>query len=285
MLCKFPYMLGVIPCGCGRCLPCTINRRRIWTHRILLESMSHGQSSFVTLTYDDDHVPRDGSLRPIDMCNWLKRLRKEVAPRRLRYYVVGEYGDDSWRPHYHGAIFGLSSQENEVVKQTWGKGNVYCGDLTFNSAQYIARYVTKKLTDKEDLRLWGKYPEFSRMSRKPGIGAHSVQSVARTFLQCCSEGLVKDLADVPGVLRHGKKLMPLGRYLKGKFRENLGLPKETPVAVLQKYGKEMRELLQAYVALEGTKERSPKHLLIDMNRQAVLNLESKTLILDKGKKI
>ena len=101
MLCRKPYVgpAGAFPCG--QCLPCRLNRRRTWTHRIMLEAMCHGDNAFVTLTYEDDNVR---SLVPKDPQDWLKRIRKAVEPLRLRYYLVGEYGDISERPHYHVAL-------------------------------------------------------------------------------------------------------------------------------------------------------------------------------------
>lgn len=80
MLCKNPYMKGVLAFGCGQCNPCRINRRRLWTHRIMLESLKHGDSSFVTLTYET--LPSDGSLVPKDLQNFMKYLRMRVSPKK-----------------------------------------------------------------------------------------------------------------------------------------------------------------------------------------------------------
>jgi len=174
-------MVGSVPAGCGQCMPCRINRRRLWTHRMMLESYKHAENSFLTLTYDDEHLPARGSLDPSHTQKWLKRFRKAIAPRKVRFYLVGEYGDQSQRPHYHAALFGVGPDgivvNNEycsvpdIVSRTWGKGHVMLGSLTSASAQYICGYVTKKMTSKFDPRLNGRYPEFARMSRRPGIGS------------------------------------------------------------------------------------------------------------------
>lgn len=94
------------PYGCGQCLPCRFNKRRLWTNRLLLELRSHGDAAFVTLTYSDDFLPKNKSLDPKQLKLWMKRLNK-LAGGGLRYYNVGEYGDQTQRPHYHALIFGL----------------------------------------------------------------------------------------------------------------------------------------------------------------------------------
>ena len=92
--------------GCGQCLPCRINKKRVWTHRIMLESSLHTDNAFVTLTYSDENLPKDGSLVPRHVQLFLKKVRKEIEPARLRFFCVGEYGDRTQRPHYHVALFG-----------------------------------------------------------------------------------------------------------------------------------------------------------------------------------
>ena len=107
MVCKKPFRQGLMEFGCGQCIPCRIGKRRLWTHRILLESFTHDYNSFVTLTYDESHLPEDGGLNHGHVQKFLKLLRKKVAPAKVRYFVVGEYGEKSGRPHYHLALFGF----------------------------------------------------------------------------------------------------------------------------------------------------------------------------------
>ena len=124
MLCKNPYMIRGMACPCNKCMPCRFNRRRLWTHRILLETMKLTDSCFLTLTYDDAHLPAGGTLVPGDGQLFLKRLRKAIFPLQLRYFFVGEYGDTSNRPQYHAALFGIPSSFTEIVQKAWGKGHV-----------------------------------------------------------------------------------------------------------------------------------------------------------------
>ena len=117
MLCKRPYMYkGVLAAGCGQCLPCRINRRRKWTYRMLFEAMKHDHSAFITLTYEN--APEFYGVQTLDpehTKRFIDRLRKRLKrdtslphyfPKKIRYFLVGEYGDESDRPHYHLALFG-----------------------------------------------------------------------------------------------------------------------------------------------------------------------------------
>lgn len=189
----------------------------------MLEALVHPGASFLTLTYAPEKLPEGGTLVPRDLVLFLKRLRKAVEPHTLRYFAVGEYGDTSWRPHYHLALFGLDRSFALSIDKAWGLGFTYVGDLTFDSAQYVAGYVTKKMTDKDDDRLAGRYPEFARMSLRPGIGALSIGQVASALQN--REGW-RELfihGDVPSVLSHNGRTLPLGRYLRQKLREELDI--------------------------------------------------------------
>lgn len=203
----------------------------------MLESLKHSQNSFWTLTYDPEHWPSNGSLDPEDARNWLKRLREKVGYRSLRYYLVGEYGDQTWRPHYHAALFGVpncrtpdlqrtrrgcSCDVCQAIRSTWQKGNVFGGELTTESAAYVAGYMTKKMTSRDDPRLQGRHPEFARMSLRPGIGAHAVGDIARVLHSEHGSKAIRDSGDVPTALMHGRSMMPLGRYLRRKLREEVG---------------------------------------------------------------
>lgn len=125
----------------------------------------------------------------------------------------------------------------EFVQEAWGDGNVYLGELNKQSAQYVAGYVCKKMTGKDDIRLDGRHPEFARMSLRPGIGADFIPEVASSLLTHEIES-----EDVPSALRHGRAVYPLGRYLKAKLREHMGHAKEVPQSVKDKMAEEMRPM-------------------------------------------
>lgn len=223
----FEDRINGVPFPCGQCLPCRINKRRVWTLRLMLESYFHEKCSFVTLTYDDEHLPvNDGLpvLKKRDCQLWLKRLRKWFNRPGLRYYLAGEYGSRNHRPHYHAILFGVSPEEldpewaiydgrsgdgkrHTPLSRTWPQGLVHVGECTRESIQYVAGYVTKKFTVKGD----NYEPEFSLMSRRPGIGAYSVEEVARVLKENHLETIGARELRIEG------KRWPLGRFLTSKL--------------------------------------------------------------------
>lgn len=202
-------------------MACMVNRKRLWTHRIMLESMCHESNIFVTLTYNDEHLKSD-SLIPRDLTLYLKRLRERVSPVKFRYYAVGEYGETSQRPHFHLAIFGLNACQ-EVTDAWNNQGFVGVGTLTFASAAYVGGYVTKKLVNKKNLG--DRYPEFARMSNRPGIGAYALDKLLDILTSPAGKYLLS-AGDVPKRLMYGNKSYPLGRYLVNKLREGYGVKDE-----------------------------------------------------------
>lgn len=259
---------------CSRCASCLANRQRVWAHRIMLEAHQHDDNAFVTLTYDDDHLPMMDSrpygglgelptLRPVDLQLWLKRLRKMYAPARFRFFAAGEYGPQSWRPHYHLALFAFPTCRRgrtrrrpgseravwlgccdvcELVGGTWSKGDVDLGVLEPDSARYVAGYVNKKLTHRTDRRLLGRDPEFARQSRRPGIGHGALHEVASQLMRF---NLDSTQSDVPVTLRHGRQEWPLGRYMRRKLRTLIGKEENAPQETLEAIKEEMRPLRES----------------------------------------
>lgn len=227
MKCSRPFVRGTVEFGCGQCMPCRLNRRRLWTSRLMLEAQKHQHSLFVTLTYDNAHLPEGGVLKPEHMQGFLKRLRERLAPLRLRFYGVGEYGDRTLRPHYHLALFGVRFPED--VRASWTYGNVHVGTLTPESASYIVGYVCKRMTKSDDPRLNGKPPEFARMSLKPGIGAGAMPDFADSILNKETGELYLQDGDVVSSYRWNGKSYPLGRYLRRRLRRLVRMPEAAPV--------------------------------------------------------
>lgn len=243
VICSRPYRSPSGVYGCGQCMPCRINRRRSWTARLVLETTLHDQSVMATLTYADDArvTTEPGNLIPKDLQLFMKRLRHHYAPG-IRYYGVGEYGEKSWRPHYHVALFGVGIAEHPFNEKTgfikagpifesWDLGGVHVCELNETVAHYIAGYVTKKMTAQDDPRLEWRYPEFARMSLRPGIGRKAMTDVAKTLNTKGGALAVNELGDIPHEVRIGGTKFPLTRYLRMALREDAGYGNETPPQV------------------------------------------------------
>jgi hypothetical protein len=181
---------------CGQCYGCRLERSRAWAVRCMHEASLHSENCFITLTYDNDHCPTDRSLNYGDFQRFMKRFRKRFKDSTIRFYMAGEYGEKFERPHFHACIFGFNFPDRTLWKRTpsgsliyrsksledlWPFGYSSIGDVTFESAAYVARYVMKKrtgrgvgdhyeTTDMETGEIKDRTPEFNRMSLKPGIG-------------------------------------------------------------------------------------------------------------------
>lgn len=220
---------------CNQCIGCRIDRSKKWAVRLLHEAELHEKTAFITLTYNDETLlarrqereptvpctpplksatssavdidtyahakPRAhaDSLRPRDVQLFMKRLRKDLSKRnpfgKVRFYLVGEYGDKYGRPHYHIALYGEDFSDDRVkwrtsgdytcyrssrLERLWPHGNSEIGELTIDSATYVAGYIMKKVNGKKadehyrresaDGTIYWITPEFALMSRKPGIG-------------------------------------------------------------------------------------------------------------------
>lgn len=223
---KFPQYKGQQPpqgcqsitIPCGQCIGCRLARSREWAVRCVHEASLHSKNCFITLTYKDKYLPKDGSLVKKDFQKFMKRLRKNTN-KKIRYYQCGEYGESCkncgqnklncektskcWdptfgRPHYHAILFGIDFEEDqelltivngeklynsETLRKIWGKGHVSIGNVTFESAAYVARYVMKKINGKNKDNHYQRIdyssgeilnklqPEYTTMSRRPGIAS------------------------------------------------------------------------------------------------------------------
>lgn len=183
---------------CGQCIGCRLEKSRQWAMRIMLEASLYENNCFITLTYDDENLPDPPTLVLDDWQRFMKRLRKEYG-NGIRFYHCGEYGEKNGRPHYHAVLlnfdfpdkqplqlldYGSETKKlykSDSLERLWSKGHTSIGSVTFQSAAYVARYVVKKITgamaDEHYQRidyLTGEVvhlkPEYSTMSRRPGIG-------------------------------------------------------------------------------------------------------------------
>lgn len=189
---------------CGNCFGCRLDTSRSWAVRCVLEAKNYKDNYFVTLTYSPEHLPlgwvndpdtgevfQQGILRPDHLTSFMKSLRKYYEYHfkhiGIRFFAAGEYGDRGGRPHFHLILFNLPINDlkfhkfnyrgdrfdtSDLISSIWGKGFVEISAVNFETAAYTARYVMKKRKgkDKSYYETTGLVPEFTRMSRNPGIG-------------------------------------------------------------------------------------------------------------------
>lgn len=144
--------------GCGHCIMCKMKRTREWTLRLIMESKSYENDHvwFITLTYDDAHVPvtydTDGvphlTVKKRDHQLFMKRLRKRLD-YPVKYFFVGEYGCRTGRPHLHAVIFGLHSEDVGFIEECWPYGFSLSKNFYKETAGYVAGYIQKKLFGKD----------------------------------------------------------------------------------------------------------------------------------------
>lgn len=218
-----------------------------------------------------------------------------MEPERLRYFLVGEYGDKTQRPHYHAALFNYPQCEFggsrysdtkinccphcDLIRSTWSHGHIYLGELTPESASYVCGYVTKKLTSKKQDAENGRLPEFHRQSNRPGIGANLMDDVASSLLY--NPGVLAQLGDVPSSLRHGSTELPLGRYLKRRLRQRCGLSPDAPKITLEAMAQKLH-LLRSY-AFENS--LSFKNTLVEASLGKRTNLLARARVRKKARPI
>lgn len=213
---------------CGSCLGCRLMYAKQWADRCMMEAQYHTENWFLTLTYDDKHlyglfdseeekkslydhrvksVDIDGvfsetaSLSKRDLQLFWKRLRKECEKNavKIRYYACGEYGDKTFRPHYHAIVFGLFIGDLKVYQKNadgsvyytsewldsiWQNGRVIVASATPETMCYTARYVVKKQkgADAYVYRQLGIEPPFVTCSRRPGIARQWFDENGKKFL-------------------------------------------------------------------------------------------------------
>lgn len=181
---------------CGQCIGCRLERSRQWAVRCIHEASLHEHNCFITLTYDDAHLPHDGSLNHRHFQLFMKRLRRHFSDITISYYMCGEYGGTLGRPHYHAILFGCnfadyvlwrksdagsSLYRSATLEKLWTFGFSSIGAVTFESAAYVARYVMKKVSGTAASQHYStvstvtgevttRLPEYNRMSLKPAIG-------------------------------------------------------------------------------------------------------------------
>lgn len=252
---------------CGRCIGCRLERSRQWAIRCMHEASLHEDNYFITLTYDDENLERkcgiydeeikcvrQYSLNKREFQLFVKRLRKEFG-NGIKYYHCGEYGGKTGRPHHHACMFGLKIKDltvykrtegltlynSEVLRRIWSNGNVIIGSVTFESAAYVAKYISKKITGAAAQDYYdGIEPEYSTMSR----GGRKGKGLASGYFEKNKEQIM--FYDEI-ILRGGLKLRP---------------PKYYDSLYAQHHPEHMEEIKQQRTLKFNRKENSPARLSV-----------------------
>lgn len=191
---------------CGKCYACLSNKRQAWSFRLYNELKNAESAYFVTLTYDDSHVPLDDFCQQHvckrDVQLFLKRLRKSLSDVKIKYFIVSEYGPTTYRPHYHCIIFNLPADKADLsLLKCWGLGFVSTGTVTAASISYCCKYC---VTDSYVMN-----PSLTKnfMLCSKGLGLSYLTSSMRSYLCENEQGYA--------VVEDGKKVA-LPRYYKDK---------------------------------------------------------------------
>lgn len=212
---------------CGKCTGCRLEWARGWAVRCLHESKMHKDNCFLTLTYNNEHLPSNGSLVPRHFQLFMKKLRRYCEPHQIRFYGCGEYGDLNKRPHYHILIFGFQFPDlrlysksgdtqlftSKILDKLWSFGDCKIGEVNYETAGYVARYCLKKvdgakreaghyLVYDSDGVVSERVPEFSRQSRRPGIGFSYVEKYGSALVH--HDSIIVNGREVPSIRYYDK---------------------------------------------------------------------------------
>lgn len=221
MTCTSPKYIARrdITVNCNRCMACRINRTSQWAQRLMMELPYWEKACFITLTYDDDHLPSDGSLSTEEMPLFWKRVRKKFSSQKIKNFYCGEYGDEGLRCHYHAIVFGVDFAPwtfvmhkngrdiftSDILADLWQhRGFVTVSDVTYNDCAYTAGYVQKKL--------YGKAASFYEERNWVPPFSHSSHGLSLNYVEDHKEQLLANQF----VWSNGHK-SPLPRYVSGKL--------------------------------------------------------------------
>jgi len=206
--------------ACGKCPPCLRKRQHGWIFRLQQEEKVSSSSAFITLTYEDQFLPFNDSghmtLVTKDHQLFIKRLRKNIKEhfpeeieKPIKYYAIGEYGDEKHRPHYHSIMFNLPTSyldHPQLLEKDWQKGRTQIDPCNQKTIAYVTGYMKKTMYTEERDPLDDRKPEFSMMSK--GLGANYLtQNRVKYYQQQLNPFLV---------VENGQKA-PIPRYYKDQI--------------------------------------------------------------------
>lgn len=227
----------ILKLPCGSCLGCQMGRSRDWAVRCALELQGHDAACWSTLTYDDANVP--ATLSKPHLSGAVKRLRAVVSPHRFKFFGAGEYGERTFRPHYHAIWFGLSLADHERIQAAWPFGFVRSDPISPAAVAYVAGYCAKKLgwqlekgerLDPSTGELYQYQPPFIQMSRGGRSGVGIGGDARKHYRSWRSVAIYQD------------KPVPVPRYLHNAFLD------QASESELESFTLEREELISTFTS-------------------------------------
>lgn len=267
---------------CGRCVACRLNKAQEWSIRITNEVGMTKDCCFLTLTYSDEYLPQNMSVSKKEMQDFMKRFRKSLGKLKIRYFLSGEYGDQFSRPHYHLILLGVGVEHpvfknKHISKQgfwcevdAWKKGHSFVAPVSYEVANYVARYTMKKQTGEKGKAYYaekGIEPEFSLKSI--GIGRDYCDNNAKVLKHLNMIRTNKGYAPLPRY--YVNRLYPQGQPGRGEY------DKEKRKWIIQK-AKEFAEIarkngVNSEEWLRQTSEANEKELMTFLKMKGKRNVE------------
>lgn len=241
---------------CGKCPSCRVSRSREWTIRLLHEYAYHESTAFITLTYDDENLPENESVDKKELQRVIRQLRDQKE-NIVKYYAIGEYGEEKGRPHYHGIMFGLGRKDTELIENTWKKGIISVDSVT----QYSIRYVTDYIHKENWIELYDyRTPPFSLQS----------QGLGKRWALENKEHLIQNI----GTTMNGQKI-GIPKY----YQKILDIDRDPIIQLAKEKSQEYDQSRYEYLLKNNVDTVTQKTL---HNKQRALNLNAKNQIKKKG---
>lgn len=296
---------------CGKCIGCRLAYSRMWADRCMAEATLHDSNWFITLTYDDLHLPHSNicdletgefpfpTLRKRDFQLFMKRLRKNYEDEeKIRFFSAGEYGSKTARPHYHALLFGLKLDDLQLYKKTplgfnlytsefvnkaWQyQGHVIIAEVTWETCAYTARYIMKKQSDTAPTVAYasklkqigigatiydelGIEPEFTLMSRKPGIAREFYEQHKLDFIRYGESNI--------STPKGGKKIHNtkyFNKFLEIEYPEEYNVNKKTKIKQMEVIkARKLQQTSVSYMEMLQTEENVKKTRIKSLERKEI----------------
>ena len=273
-----------MPVQCGRCLPCKRREASIWQTRQELESLTHGDNLFVTLTYSPEGLNKfnpTNQVQPEKLYSFIQKLRYHIRPAKFKYFAIGEYGETNGRAHYHANLFGLSMLHQTNIAKAWDGGFIKCLPFDQGAARYLTGYLTDAFVNQKIIG--NRRQPFRRMSK--GLGKAAVPTLAIAIANSGNEESWSKIEQgewSPMFIRKDGYIRPIGRYLSEQIANYLGI-EDAWKRRKQKYQDEI--LQELWELSEGTDDTDLRQNYINQRAGKIQRIIGRHNALRKAKSL